>query len=441
MGIWSGKKRKKQESIILKQAFSLFAAVVMLGFAPTWAVGAEYKIIPSIGLMESYSDNIYLTPDYKVQSWITSATPGLELTGRTEKLDVNLSARGKFDYYMSYDDSALQNYYYLSGEPVKTSSPNSISQYYNGMVGYTLTPRFRMTANAGWTTDYGSDRDVLQTGLVMGNYQRDRLATGLSGTWNITEKLTMGAGYSFAQDDYHSDGMSNLTTHQANLWLYYTLGPQTKARLNGGYGHYYFSDYNYYNIVTKDFIPISERNTDSYWSTVGIEYQYHELWKITADAGGQYARSTYPASVSSETPSNWGGVVKTALEYNDEKNRLVLAFNYDVAPASSSMGSGPVQRTAFMFDAKRRLLYELSALLSTGYYLNRATATSSGTVLGTEVNVETFRISPALRYDFTKDVYLDLAYEYINLHDKCLGTTADRNLVMLKLYVQWPFTW
>ena len=441
MDVYSGTKSRKKGNIILKQVVSLFAAVMIMAFATAWAVGAELKVIPSIGLMESYNDNIYLTPQYQVKGWVTTVTPGLELTGRTERLDVSLSARGKFDYYTSYDDSAYKNYYYFSGTQVGNDKSLNISQYYNGMVGYKLTPRFRMTANAGWTTDYGSDRDIQQTGLVMGNYQRDRYSTGLSGTWNITEKLTLGAGYSFAHDDYHSDGMSNLTAHQANMWLYYILGLRTKARLNAGYSHYYFSDYNHYNVVTKVVTPISERNADSYWSTVGIEYQYHELWKITADAGGQYARSTYPESVSTATPSNWGGVVKTALEYNDEKNRLVLAFNYDVAPASSSMGSGPVQRIAFIVNAQRRLIYELSALLSAGYYLNRATATNSETVVGTEVNVETYRINPALRYNVTKDIYLNLAYEFTNLHDRDLGTTAQRNLVMLQLYVQWPLTW
>ena len=439
MGICSGKMKKKKKSIMLKQAFSLFAAVVMVTFAPAWAIGAEYKVIPSIGLAESYSDNLYLTPEHKVQSWITTVVPGLALTGRSEKLDVNLSARGKIDYYMSRDDAALKDYYYYSGSDVGDDKSLNISQYLNGMVGYTITPRFRLTANAGWVTDYGSDRDIQQTGLVMGNYQRDRYSTGLNGTWNITEKLSMGTGYSFAQDDYHSDGMSNLTAHQASAWLYYILGPRTKARLNASYGHFYFSDYIYYNPVTKVYIPVAERNADSYSGTVGIEYQYHELWKITADAGGSFAQSTYAGS--SERNSSWGGVFRTALEYNDLRNRLVLSFVYDVAPASSSVGSGPVQRTAFIANAKRRLIYELSVLLSAGYYLNRATATNSATVLGTEVNVETFRISPALRYDFTKDIYLDLSYEYTDLHDRFLETNAKRNLVMLGLYAQWPYTW
>ncbi len=432
MGIRAEMKRTKKASVTLKQAFNLLAAVLIVAFAPLWAVSAELKIIPSIGLMESYNDNIYLTPDYHVKGWITTATPGLLLSGRTEKLDVGLSARGKFDYYMGIDDSALPaSYIYKSGEPiVKNTSLNSVSQYYNAVVGYTFTPRFRLMANAGWTRDYQPDREMKETGLVMGNYRRDRINAGLTGTWNITEKLTMGAGYSFAQDYYNIDEMSDMTIHSANLFLYYAFTPRLKGRLHGGYSHYYFL--------------LTEQDTNMVWGTVGFEYQYHELWKITVDGGTRFAQSKYEGyddSTSSyiKVKSNdWGGIFRTALEYNDEKNRLVLGFNYDIAPASSSMGNGPVQRLVFTATAQRRIIYELSAMLSGGYYINRAAAKQFGT---TEINVDTYQISPGLRYEFKRDdIYVDLTYDFTNIHDRCLETYARRNLVMLRLYVQWPIT-
>ncbi|MFZ3047590.1 MAG: hypothetical protein WA151_16895, partial [Desulfatirhabdiaceae bacterium] len=108
MDVYSGTERKREVRIMLKQIFSLLTATVIVAFANAWAIGAELKVIPSIGLMESYNDNIYLTPQYQVKGWVTTATPGLELTGRTERLDVSLSARGKFDYYTSYDDTAYK---------------------------------------------------------------------------------------------------------------------------------------------------------------------------------------------------------------------------------------------------------------------------------------------------------------------------------------------
>jgi len=94
-----------------------------------------------------------------------------------------------------------------------------------------------------------------------------------------------------------------------------------------------------------------------------------------------------------------------------------------------------VQRTAFVFDVRHRLTYEFSAALSTGYYLNRASAGQFG---ADSIDEETFRVSPSLRYAFTKDMFLELLYDYVTTQYKNTDTDASRNLVFLRFYVQYP---
>jgi hypothetical protein len=46
------------------------------------------------------------------------------------------------------------------------------------------------------------------------------------------------------------------------------------------------------------------------------------------------------------------------------------------------------------------------------------------------------RIAPGLRYDFTRDLFLEGVYSFTTIDNRHAGTTVDRNLFMLRLVVQ-----
>jgi hypothetical protein len=126
-------------------------------------------------------------------------------------------------------------------------------------------------------------------------------------------------------------------------------------------------------------------------------------------------------------------VGKASLKYTGEKTTFSLSASYDLAPASGY--NGAAQRTAFLFDIRQRFAYEFSGALSTGYFLNYASAGDYGV---NSLNEETFFVVPSLRYEFTKDLYLDLGYNFTNTQYKNTDTSAYRNLVFLRFYVQYP---
>jgi len=383
----------------------LFALIV-----PAGASCDEFKVIPSLALKETYNDNVFFSPDNRIKSWITNVTPGLELVNKTERLDLNLSALVDIARY--------------HGE----SSLDSENQDYKGRLSYTLSPRVNVQAEGGWSRSYLPDRDIYTTGLVLSNIQRDRTTAGVSGNWVLTERLTAGATYFYEKDVYDSPTESDVEGHQVSLGLYHVLGVATKGRFNIGYAGYRYS----------------AQDTKSYWGTLGIEHRFHELWTIIADVGARFAQTKYdvqelqfvppiflvPVTVE-KTSDDWGAVVRSSLNYAGEKTSFSLSFNYDLAAASGR--SGPVERTALLFNIRHRLIYEFSGALSAGYFLNKASAGQFGL---TEIDEETFWVRPSLRYEFTKDVFIDLAYEYTKTNYEVTNTNAYRNLVYVRLFAQ-----
>ncbi len=378
----------------------LVAVVVMVIALPAGSGADEFRVVPSLALKEEYNDNIVFATDEKTSSWITTLSPGLSLVNRTEKLDLMLSALVDIARY--HDESSF----------------DSESQYYKGRLGYNFGPRTNIRADGGWSRDYRPDRDIETTGIILDNTRRDRAYGGLSGNWAISERWTAGASYYYENDDYEDPEYSDLDGHQAALGLYRQLTSTTRGRINAGYTRYRYD--------TAD--------TDGGWATVGIDYTFHELWTVIVDAGARFTQTDYQVfGAADQTSDDWGGVGKAAINYKGEKTNLALSLSYDLALASGR--TGPVERTAFVFYVRHYLTKDLSAALSTGYYINKADEGEFGLE---EIDEETYRVSPSLRYEFTKDIYLDLLYDYATTEYKTNDTDADRNLVFLRLYVQYP---
>jgi len=378
---------------------------------PSGATGDEFRVVPSLALKEGYNDNILYTQTDPISSWVTTVSPALTLTNRTEKTDLMLS--GLVDIVRYHEESDY----------------NSENQYYRGRLGYTFSPRASVQADGGWSRDYQPDRDITTTGIALGNTQRDRTTAGLSGNWVLTERLAAGASYYFEQDLYDSPEFSDVTQNLASLGFTHLLGLTTKGRLNVGYGSFRYS----------------AQDTNSAWSTVGIEHTFHELWTVIVDVGGRFARTKYqvqelqfippflvPVTVD-KTSELWSGVGKASVNYKGEKTTLSLSAGYDLAPSSGV--SGATERTSFVFDIRHRLTYEFSVALSTGYFLNYAAAGDYGTG---SINEATLFANPSLRYEFTRDLYLELFYNYATTQYKDTDASAQRNMVFVRFFIQYP---
>jgi hypothetical protein len=387
------------------------------------AAGDEVRIIPMITVKEEYNDNIYFDKSSAISDFITTASPGLKLERNTERLQTNLTAR--IDERLYADQTSL----------------NAMDQDYQANIGYALTPRLSFGAMAGYTQDSSPDRDIETTGLIMNALKRDRQKYGGSGRYAISEitLASLSAGYS---KDHYEDNSENqstpyfrdMETTNANLLVVHDLSaifPATKGRASLGYANYQYVD----------------STIDNYTAMLGFSRAIHELWNVIIDAGVRYTPSQFDVSeyqfvppfsfipvTKTENTQGWGGVGNAVVSYHDDISTLDFTLNHDIMAASGRTGA--TERTSFSIRMNRRFAYEFTGLLSSGYFLNKSSAEQYSVE---SIDEQTFYITPGIRYNFTRDMAMDISYTYTRTtYEEGGDTDADRNLVMLRFSLQYP---
>jgi hypothetical protein len=234
--------------------------------------------------------------------------------------------------------------------------------------------------------------------------------------------------YSYEQLDYDHRRDLSSKSHTVSLGLVHDLSfylPGLKGRGNLGYNRNLFS----------------AATVDSYSATLGASYALHELWSVTADAGGRYTRidatlaQATPQGVQSveDTSGNAGWVANVALAYRGELSSGNLVFLRNVTVASGL--GGAAERTAVVLDLSRRLSYEFSARLSAGYYLNKS---KQGEFSVQSIDDTTLRVNPFVRYEFSPDMAAEASYQYTRIIHSLSDTAAGQNLFLIRFVASLP---
>ncbi len=385
----------------LKKAPFVFLFIVIVFLHLEETRGDGLNITPFVALRQEYNDNIFFTDTDETDDFIATISPGLELTNRTERLDTRLSAQ--INNLIYYDNTEL----------------NSVDQDYTGRLRYRMTPRMDVSAEAGYTRDSRSDRDIEETGLVLSTATRHRQHYSLSGQYMPSEKTAATVSYAYDQDDFDDSEFNDSRSHSTNLGFTHNISylvPQTLGRMNLGYARYDFPD----SIV------------DNYTWTIGASRDFTEILSLLVDFGIRHTRSETEAD-SIKDDEKWGGVGQVALSYRGELTDGSLSFFQDVRAASGTTSA--TERTALVFEIGRRFTEKLRGNLSAGYYLNN----SEGDDLAVEeIDEKTLRCQTRARYEFTKDIALEASYTFTTIRDKEEHTTTNRNLVFMRAVFQYP---
>jgi hypothetical protein len=380
------------------------------------ARGDEFRLVPSVGLKEEYNDNLFFTEGDKTTDFLTTLSPGLELITRTERLDLNLSTRVSGLIYGSNEDL------------------NAVDHNHRGRLLYALHPKLKVSADAGFLKSSSPDQELEATGLVTKVTKLYKYNFGGGLEYTFTEKTRADLSYFYEKYDYPGDPeLVDSTGHNASVGFIHDLNQyisNTAGRMNFGYAQYEFRD----------------TTTQYYYFTIGMNRALNEKWSLLLDAGPSYTRSEFevlriePVPPSSfrtvtdkETEKGTGWFGQAALSYQGEKTTANVTFSNRLAPASGTVGV--TERTSLILDLTHRWTYELSVGLSAGYYLNKS---ERGEFSRAGIDEETFRISPRVRWELSKDVALEGSYNYTSVKDKLADTESKRNLFMLSFVVKFP---
>lgn len=382
------------------------------------AYGNEIKFTPFASLKQEYNDNIFLDARGKKRDFITTLSPGLELSDRSERLEAALTLR-------------IHGILYARNDAL-----NAVDQNFRGKLGYLLTPRTRLSATAAYIHDSRPDRDIETTGMVLADVKRHRQSYSFAAEYSLTEKTSLAVNYGYDQDDYDNDEFTDLRWHNAGLSLLHNMDSlmrNTRGSLNVGYAHYDFTGSTVGNISL----------------TLGIDTSLTELWSVQAYAGARHTISEYetlaqvviPPDVflipADQTSREWGWVGQLALSYRGETTNGSLSFSSDVKP-SSGQSSGTTIRTGLIAEVRKRFYHELSGALAVSYYHNEST---EGAFTGQRIDEDVILATPSIRYEFSRDMFVEASYRFTKLFDNYDSVEADRNIVFVRFSVQHPVEW
>ena len=401
----------------------LFIGIILLIFYPSLVLASDFSLVPSISFKEEYNSNILLSTDSAAKrDFLTTISPGVEMVNRTERFDIDLLAR--WDQLEYADNSDI----------------DATNQMYDGKFHCRVNPLFNVSAEASYARISNPTlMDITTTGIFMSAVPWDHFTSYLSADYQVTEKTAATLSYNYDRDYFERPGYEDDTSHSVNLGVVYDLGkylPNVKARINGGYSHYNFSD----------------NRTDNYTGTVGFSKDFSETWSIIVDGGLRYSSSKFSVPeyeyitifgllipvgtiMVPEKNDGWGWIAKASLVYKGEYGNVNFSYSRNVIAAYGL--NGAAEQNAFTLSTQYRLTKEFSILFSAGYYTLKSDPSEFSAQV---INQQTYGVDPGVRYEFSKDIFVEASYEYLTVdYPSAENMDARRDLFSIRLYIQNPF--
>lgn len=395
---------------------AMFWLAVFLVFMllPAETGAQQWQLLGTLSVKEEYSDNLFFDDKSPVDDFITTVTPGLQIRRNTERLQLGLVARMERLTYMSEGDM------------------DATEQYYEGSFGLALTPRLSLTGRAGYEKNSRPDRDLETTGLVVRTTKSERYSYDLSGNYRISDAMTGTLSYSYINTRYEGEENGDTESHGLNFALSRDLGfflPMSQGRVSLGYNRNIYKD----------------ATDDNYQLRVGFNQNFSETWSLSLDVGGSYTRSRFDVREIRYTPdpvwvrreeetSDWGAIGKAALSWKGESSGVTFFLSRDVSPAGDRGTS--TTRTAVGWSMTGQFTADLSGSLSGRYFLNEADPKQYSQA---EIDEESYSVNVGVRYVLTDDFGVEASYSYTKIQDNVDETDAERNLFMVRFYVQHAF--
>jgi len=439
----------------VRNAGRYITLILLLLVCPAFARGDEICFIPSVALKEEYNSNILLVPeaDNVMKDYITTISPGFDLTDKTDRLDSLLSIRLDRLQYSKYD--------YLS----------ATNQSYSGTARYAVTPLLTISAGAGYMrianlSFYTGSFPALSTGttgsvvttspqpapvtsplpasnsspgaviplpaLPLVALPVQSTTASISAGYQLTEKTSLTSQYQYLGSSYQQP-YYRATSHDVQVGLMTDLGkylPRVKGLMNAEYSQYLLPDSRTSNIA----------------GSIGFSYDVSETWNILVNGGLRRTESEQFLNVVDQTsPSSfvlvgerlnntaWGQVGNLSLNYQGEYTGAQLVYTKNLILASGLQSA--TDENDLQLTAKYRITYELSASLTAEYTTYRSPEQNAAVV----VNQQDISISPLIRYDLSRDLALEATYQLIKIDYHAANTEANRQSYFIRLTARFPY--
>jgi uncharacterized protein (PEP-CTERM system associated) len=286
----------------------------------------EFSITPRLGVLESFTDNVLLSPTNQEHDFITRFNLDNQLNVNTGRTLVSVNSTLSYDKYATHDEldgwsiqgiasgtyAAIPGFLYLDAEgqvsygTVTTFGTSAVDRSgTNGRVQlatYNLGPRI--------TTTIGDFADLLVRGRfaqVHHDTEDAAVATLLPTNSNIYQASAVAStgerfqGFQFdTAGNYQADD-HDFRSYNGTQSVYFRVMPSLRLLARGGYEHVELP------LVTSIDSPI--------WSA-GFEYSLNEESRITLEGGERYNRTNWTAEAVIRLGSRllWTASYRQALQ-------------------------------------------------------------------------------------------------------------------------------
>ncbi|MBN2654272.1 MAG: outer membrane beta-barrel protein [Nitrospirae bacterium] len=352
------------------------------------AAGFSYEFSPtlSIGLTGKYSDNIYLTNSDRKSDFITTISPGIDLSYKSMKTEVLLGYHPGFNYYASHSDKNYVSHALNFGALVKFSERLTLS-----------------VRDSFIKSEENQDIRTVYEGSLNQNVKRQ--INSLSGElgYKISPRLTstLSGGYSDTKTSGSASETGNFESYFGGLSLSYMLSERTSVSAN--YKHTVF-----------DYTSNDDSSSDAY--TLGISYKLSET--MTMALNGGISRTEYDDSGKSSTGFTGGA----SLTKRFERSNFVLAYNQGIMPNIEN--NDTTKTSTFSLKYSRRMTELLTAGANAFYAVHKSAS-------GNNTDTREAGAGVSFSYMLSKAASLVLGYSYIKHDDKLTDMNDYRNHIAM----------
>lgn len=348
-----------------------------------------------------YDDNLRFESRDKIARWGQVFRPQLSLQRETGRSRHQINGALEFERYRN------------------ASALNSDNQFID-LASLFRRERSEWQINTGYHRTSTRDTELEDSGNLG---VAERVESGYvrpSARFQLSELRALNVGYSYRTTDYHSGAFTDFREHGLNLAHSWQAGP--RLVLIGGLG------YQHYDAIGLD------SEADTYNLNFGLRRDVSRRLKGEMSASLYHTESEtvfpLPFGELRDSDQTTGFGFSSSLTWLTELTTVGLTLNRGVSP--SSRGT-VVERDSIALAFTRRLSERLRLKLN----LNGSRQNSIASDVEDDERVY-LSISPGVLWQFTRDLTLDVSYQFRRQDGDSFDRAAEGNIVIFALTYDIP---
>ncbi len=404
---------------------SAVAALVLMGLSGIHAAAAaQWYAVPALRMQTGYNDNPRFAISNGKSTEIFDLAPSLEVGARAARWGAAVVGGVHLRRYPGASDLNRND-----------NSVNVSSHYDAQRLSWRLDGSYVRSSILGTAQPLGP-----QTGLIRFQSQRRTGTASPSLTWQVTPTDLLRASYLFQDTSYQDAarlGLSSFRYHRGSLTYQHDLSARLQV--------FAIPSYSVFNVSATGFQS---------WTAglrLGVTRVFSPTLSATVSVGGRRTKSSGVQRVTQFTPKflngQWWWVPNTRLipfssintgvtadaSFTKRLERGALTGSFTRALTPNGLGT-EVETNALDLALNRPLTRRLVGNLS----LNLLRTRSAGVAVSNSVDRDYARLSPSLRWKWTRQAAIDLSYAYTWTRLQPNGRVARENVIYLTLSYRWP---